>query len=225
MAVKVHKNVEQGTEEWLAMRCGLITASEMKLIITPSKLQFAKNDKCRAHVYELAAQRITQYVEPMYISDDMLRGTTDEIEARSLYGKLYAPVEEVGFITNDSTGHVMGYSPDGLVGDDGLIEIKSRRQKFQIQTIVSGGAPDEYMLQIQTGLLVSGRKWCDFISYCGGLHLFCHRVYPDAEMQESIIQAVIECEQEISRVIGEYKERSAGLHLTERLLTEEEMTI
>jgi len=62
----------QGSEEWHALRCGLLTASEMKLIITPT-LKVASNEKERAHLYELLAQRITKYVVPTYVSDDMLR--------------------------------------------------------------------------------------------------------------------------------------------------------
>src|SRR3546814_6407235 len=68
----------QGSEEWLQARCGLLTASEMKLIVTPT-LKAANNDKTRTHLYELLAQRVTGYVEPHYISDDMLRGMDDEI--------------------------------------------------------------------------------------------------------------------------------------------------
>ncbi|MBP8296363.1 MAG: YqaJ viral recombinase family protein [Burkholderiales bacterium] len=179
----------QGSDEWLAARCGLLTASEMKLIITPT-LKAASNDKERAHLYELLAQRITRYVEPHYISDDMLRGRDDEIEARALYAQHYAPVEEVGFITRDFGGVVtIGYSPDGLVGADGLIECKSRRQKYQVQTIVAGAMPDDYLMQVQTGLLVTGRAWCDFISYCGGLPMVPIRVYADARVQEAILDA------------------------------------
>jgi predicted phage-related endonuclease len=166
--IRYHHNIEQGTEEWLAMRCGILTASEMNLIVTPT-LKPASNDKERAHLFELLGQRITGYVEPRYVSDDMLRGQWDEIEARIKYRDHFGPVTECGFITNDDHGFVIGYSPDGLVGDDGLIECKSRRQRFQVETIVSDSVPVEYMLQLQTGLLVSGREWIDFISYCGGM--------------------------------------------------------
>jgi hypothetical protein len=112
----------------------------------------------------LLGQRITGYTEPRYISDDMLRGHDDEIEARIRYAEHFAPVTECGFVTNDDHGFVIGYSPDGLVDDDGLIECKSRRQKFQVETILADKVPEEYMLQIQTGLLVTGRKWLDFVS-------------------------------------------------------------
>ena len=101
----------------------------------------------------------------------------------------YAPVTEIGFVTNDQFGFVLGYSPDGLVGDDGLIECKSRCQKYQIQTLTDMIAPDEFMLQLQTGLLVTGRKWIDFVSYCGGLPMVTIRVHPDPDIQGAIIHA------------------------------------
>src|SRR3546814_7698252 len=75
----------------------------MKLIVTPT-LKAANNDKTRTHLYELLAQRVTGYVEPHYISDDMLRGMDDEIIARDEYTKHHAPVEQTGFITNDKWG-------------------------------------------------------------------------------------------------------------------------
>ena len=185
-----HYDVKQGAEEWLALRCGILTASEMKFIVTPT-LKPASNDKERAHLFELLGQRITQHTEPRYISDDMLRGHEDEIEARIRYAENFAPVTECGFVTNDDHGFVIGYSPDGLVDYDGLIECKSRRQKYQVETILADRVPEEYMLQIQTGLLVTRRKWLDFVSYCAGLPMYVKRVFPDARYQEAIIAAAI----------------------------------
>lgn len=204
MSVIYHQTVEQGSEEWLSLRCGILTASEMKHIITPAKLQYSSNDKEKSHLFEIAAQRITKYVEPHYVSDDMLRGMTDEVEARILYDKNYAAVTECGFITNDRYGYEVGYSPDGLVGDDGLIECKSRRQKFQIESICSNKMPSDYIIQVQTGLLVSERKWCDFISYSAGLPMFTFRVYPDEKVQAAISSAIIEFNDRVDKVMEMY---------------------
>lgn len=194
--INYYDDIVQGSNEWLQIRCGLLTASEMKLALTPT-LKIANNEKTRAHVYELLAQRITQYVEPHYFNDDMLRGQTDEVEAKILYSERYAPVKEMGFITNSVGNATIGYSPDGLVGDDGLIECKSRRQKFQVETILSEKVPEEYMLQIQTGLLITERKWCDFISYSAGLPMLTLRVLPNEEIQKAIIEAVESFEKQI----------------------------
>jgi hypothetical protein len=224
MAITHHPELAQGSEEWMAARCGLLTASEMKLILTPS-LKIANNDKQRAHLFELLAQRITKYVEPRYIGDDMLRGMQDEIEARALYAEHYAPVTTTGFITRDDWGFTIGYSPDGLVGDDGLIECKSRRQKFQIETITEGEMPADYLLQVQTGLLVSGRQWLDFVSYSGGLPMARIRVYPDDKVQTAIIEAATVFEECLAEKLKLYQARiGAGklwLTPTERRVEQE----
>lgn len=199
----IHQELIQGSPEWLQARCGIITASEVKLLLTPT-LKVANNDKQRSHFYELLAQRISQYVEPKFVTDDMLRGQVDEIEARALYAKHYAPVEEVGFITNSKWGFTLGYSPDGLVGDDGLIECKSRRQKFQVETILSGVMPEDFMLQAQTGLLVSERKWLDFVSYSGGLPMMTVRVTPNKEVQDAILAAAASLEAAITTSLAAY---------------------
>lgn len=227
MSIIYHNDLIQGSDEWHAARCGLLTASEFKLILTPT-LKIASNAKERAHLWELAAQRISQYVEPSYISDDMLRGHEDEVEARILYAKNFAPVEECGFVTNDKWGFTLGCSPDGLVGSDGMIECKSRRQKFQVQTIVehyeSGVIPEEYALQVQGALMITGRKWCDLLSYSGGLPMARLRVHPDKEMQDAIIDAAAKFESRISEVVTDYHaalETNPDLIPTERRVEEE----
>lgn len=201
-------DVIQGTDEWHRLRCGVLTASEIKLILTPT-LKVASNDKERAHLFELVAQRITQYVEPHYVNDDMMRGHEDEVVARDLYSMRYAEVEEVGFITNDMLGFRLGYSPDGLVGDNGLIEIKSRRQKYQIETILSDAVPAEHILQCQAGLLISGRKWLDYISYCGGMPMSVIRVHPDARIQSAIVDAAAAFEDRAGKLMADYRAKLA----------------
>lgn len=202
--ITYHRDLVQGSEAWHQARCGLLTASEMKLIITPT-LKVARNDKATAHLYELLAQRITRYVEPHYISDDMLRGQVDEIDARGLYAKHYAPVEEVGFVTNSQWGFTLGCSPDGLVGDDGMIECKSRRAKFQAETIINGKMPSDYWIQVQTALLVTGRKYCDFVSYCGGMPMVTIRVLPHPAVQDAIIEAACAFEDSLTLKMATYR--------------------
>lgn len=224
MSITIHNDLIQGSDEWLAARRGLICASEMKLILTPT-LKVADNEKTRSHLYELLAQRVTNYVEPMYVSEDMLRGQDDELEARHLYSKRHAPVKEVGFITNDSWGFTIGYSPDGLVGDDGLIECKSRRQKYQVQTIIEwaseGTPPIEYVLQCQTGMLVSERKWCDLISYSGGLPMQPMRIHADEKIQAAIVDAATKFEARLAEKLAIYRRAAADLIPTERRVEQE----
>ena len=221
--IQYHPDLVQGSDEWIAARCGLITASTISTLVTPT-LKIASNDKERAQFYEILAQRITGYVEPAYISDDMLRGLDDEILARELYSKKYAEVTQTGFVTNDEFGFTIGFSPDGLVDDDGLIEVKSRRQKFQIQTILDWEVPSEYVMQIQTGLLVTRRKWCDYLSYSGGLPMACIRMFPDPKIQEAIVLAATRFEAKIAEKMAQYNVKlmdRISLTPTERTVVQE----
>lgn len=207
MTITYHKNFIQGSEEWYAQRTGLLTASEMKLIITPKKLDYAQNDKEKAHLYELAAQRINQYVEPSYIGDAMLRGQDDESYARETYHESYASVETVGFVTNDRWGFTIGYSPDGLVGDRKQIEAKSRKQRLQLETIINWKLPDEHVIQVQTGLLVTERDSLDYISYCGGMPMATITIEPDQKIQEEIVKVATIFHEKLDRLIQQYKDR------------------
>jgi hypothetical protein len=225
--IKYHEELTQGSDEWHAIRCGLLTASEMKLIITPT-LKVASNEKEKGHLYELLAQRITGHVEPRYISDDMLRGKEEELDAIEAYAKAYAPVTTVGFVTNNKWGFTIGYSPDGLIGDDGLIECKSRNQKYQIRTLVNYVSADEidpdFMIQVQTGLLVTERAWCDLVSYCGGLPMATVRVMPNKVIQDAILEAAIAFESRLAVARSEFNavlESGARLIPTERKIHQE----
>lgn len=222
-----HPDVVQGSDEWLALRLGLLTASEMKLILTPT-LKMASNDKERAHLFELLAQRVTGYVEPHYISDDMLRGIADESRAVAKYEEKHGPVDRVGFITNNKWGFTLGYSPDGLVGKTGAVECKSRRAKYQVQTIIenvgidrSETIPAEFLMQCQTGILVAELEWVDFVSYSGGLPMATIRVHPDERVQTAIIEAAGEFEQRIAEKLEIYRAASADLPMTERVIETE----
>jgi len=223
--ITYHPEITQGSEEWRAARCGLLTASEMHLMLTPSTLKASSNDKERAHVAELAAQRITKYVEPSYVSDDMLRGMDDEIAARAIYAKAYAPLETVGFITSDKLGFPIGYSPDAkLVGQNAGIEVKSRRQRFQMETICNLAMPTEYAIQLQTGLLVSEWEWIDFVSYSSGMPMVTMRIFPDEVIQKAIASAAKHAEERIALKIAQYTDviaSGARLIPTERRIYEE----
>ncbi|HEX7961618.1 MAG TPA: YqaJ viral recombinase family protein [Terriglobales bacterium] len=227
MTITYHTNFIQGEDAWHAARCGLLTASEMKMIITPT-LKAASNEKERTHLYELLAQRITKYVEPQYISDSMLRGIDDENDAIAMYSKKYAKVESVGFVTNDKWGFTIGYSPDGLVGSEGQVECKSRSQKYQVQTICDYVSADtispDFMIQAQTGLLVTERKWCDLVSYCGGMMMATVRVFPDEKIQSAIVDAATAFEKRMGEKIIQYNivlSSKARLVPTERKIRQE----
>ena len=109
-------------------------------------------------------------------------------------------------------------SAEELVDDDGLLEIKSPRAKNHVKTVLSGGVPMEYMAQLQTGLLVSGREWVDFISYSGGMKMWRKRVHRQPKWFEAIIAAVRLFEANAAEMMRLYDEATDGLPMTERMI-------
>jgi len=216
MTLTIYDTLEQGSEQWLDARAGLVTASVVGKLITPS-LKLADNETSRGLIETLAAERITGHVDFVFPNADMQRGTMDEPYCRDIYAANYAPVTEVGFMRLDTDDYSLGFSPDGLVSDAGLIEIKSRRPRIQIQTILSGSIPMANRAQIYCGLFVSGREWLDFISYAGGWHMYVERVYPDPQWFEVIHEATVKAEKDIADLIKRYEVASQGLVLAERV--------
>ncbi|WP_285189894.1 lambda exonuclease family protein [Rhodococcus sp. MEB041] len=216
----VHPDILQGSDEWHAQRRGIVTASMVGKLVTAKTLQVASNQESRGLTAQLVAERITGWTDPTFMNDDMMRGIEDEPRARDKYSKHYAPVVETGFMVREFDGMKLGYSPDGLVGDDGLIEAKSRRPKIHLETILSGHPPIENMAQLQCGLLVSGREWIDYLSYCGGMPMWVHRVKPDQRWFDAITAAVVAFERNAAEMIRLYRESVEGFPTTEREITE-----
>lgn len=221
MTLTIHTDLVQRSDEWYAARRGIITASMVGRLITPKAIRVADNPDSRRTALLLAAERITGWTEPSYINDDMWRGIEDEPLARDIYAEHYAPVDEAGFMTEDKWGYQIGYSPDGLVADDGLIEIKSRRPKIHLETILAGTPSAEHMAQLQCALLVSGRDWIDYVSYCGGMPLWGYRVEPDQKWFDTILAATRALENTIADMLRVYADSVVGLPRTERTLTQE----
>jgi hypothetical protein len=205
----------QGTEEWMDQRRGIVTASVVGRLLTATGKP-ANNDTSRTLTAQLVAERITGWTDPTFVSDDMLRGHDDEPRAVEVYAEHYAPVTTTGFMVRDDWGFRIGYSPDGLVSDDGLIEVKSRRAKKQLQTILEDEVPAENMAQLQCGLLVSGRAWCDYVSYCGGMPMYVKRVLPDRDWFDSIETAVTAFEDVADAMVSVYEIAVQGRPTTER---------
>jgi hypothetical protein len=215
MTIETFRDMDQGSEEWLQARNGIITASEMNLILTPT-LKASNNEKTRAHVWEIAAQRINGYTEPSFIGSNGYRGHSDEVIARQLYSERVEPLEEVGFYTRDFGAFKIGYSPDGVtVLSNGGIEAKSRLMKFQTEVIVTNEVPTDHKLQIQTGLLVTEWDWMDYVSFCGGMPMWVIRVFPDPVYQAAIIDAATDFEAKVQEQVLAYQDRIAGAVLIE----------
>jgi hypothetical protein len=189
----------------------MLTASSINKIITPAKMQpvTTKDGSPTAHQYEMIAQRLTNYVEPTFQSFDMQRGNEEEVLARAVYSEKIAPVQEVGFVTNDEWGFTLGCSPDGLVGEDGGVEFKSRANKFQVETILSEGKMSDFTLQIQASLLVTRRAWWDFGSYSNGMNLAVYRFFPDPVVQDAIIAGARAFYERVEALMTVYQGRLA----------------
>lgn len=220
-----HHDIEQGTDEWHTLRRGKITASAVSPLITGTGKP-ANNDTSRAQLLQLLAERITGESDASFYNDDMARGHLLEPLARDLYAKHYSPVIECGFITRPfDSGLVLGYSPDGLVGNDGLIEIKSPRQKNHLKAMLADEVPAKYVPQIQLGLAVTGRDWSDFISYAPGLPLFVHRCQRDEAVIAQLIAAAEVAELELQRLMAVYTEAAGRYPATEPIQPEQEIVI
>ena len=216
MTLRIFDNMEQRSEAWYAARCGIVTASVVGKLLTPT-LKVADNDTARGVTASLVAERITGHVEPTFTSDDMWRGIEHEPIARDLYSGHHGEAVECGFMRLDGDGWTLGYSPDGLVGNDGLIEIKCPRAKGHVATILADAVPTYYMAQLQAGLLVSGRKWIDYVSFCAGLPLYVKRVTPDPAWQDAIVAACQQFEANAAQMLAAYAKAIDGLPTTERI--------
>lgn len=183
----------------------------------PPVYSVADNDTSRAITATLAAERVTGFTEDTPMSRDMYRGVWSEPFARDLYSGHYEQAVEVGFMRRDEDGWTLGYSPDGLVGEDGLIEIKAPRSKTQLLTAITDEVPAHYMAQCQAGLLVSGRKWLDFVSYVGGMHIYVKRVTPDPQWFAVIEAACCTFETNAAALVDTYSKRVEGRPVAERI--------
>ena len=221
MTLTTYPDVIQGTPDWDDVRRGLVTASAVGALITATG-KVAANEGSRTLTNLLVAERITGHTDPTYQSDDMLRGLMDESRATAKYAEHNGvEVAEMGFMTREIDGHHLGYSPDGLVGDDGLVEVKSRRQKKHLATILADAVPPENVVQLQAGLLVSGREWIDYISWCGGMPMWTKRVLPDPVLHVAIVEALAVFEENAARMLADYAARTKGLPATERINLDE----
>lgn len=171
---------KQGSPEWFEARRGIATASGMSKLITA---EFARpSESMLPYIYELLADKYTGGVPlgvESYTSRAMQDGIDLEAEARKCYKFIAAgeEVSEVGFCVSDDGR--FGCSPDGLVGEDGGLELKCPLPKTHIRYLVENRLPAEYKAQVHGSMIVTGRKWWDFMSYAHGLPEFRIRVEPD----------------------------------------------
>lgn len=203
----------QGTEEWHLARLGKVTASGIADVM--AKGRDGKPSATRAN-YEarLVAERLSGRPTETFQSAAMLHGTETEGQARACYTlETGNPVEQVGFINHPEL-EMAGASPDGLVGDDGLVEIKCPNTATHIQTILTGKIPGDYMKQMQFQMACTGRQWCDFVSFDprmpDDMQLHIIRVPADQVMIAEIETAVREFLGDVAQTIRFLQERAAA---------------
>lgn len=193
---------EQGTDEWFAARSGVVTASEFATVLAKGR-GGGESVTRRKYMLTLAGEIITGQVADKWEGNRHTeRGKAMEGEARDAYA-LIADVEpaQVGFLRRGR----IGCSPDSLVGASGLLEIKTKLPHLQIEVLEYGEVPTEHMAQIQGQLWVSGRDWCDFVSYWPGLPIFIKRVWSDNDYIARLSVAVSEFVADVDSIVSKYK--------------------
>jgi len=207
--MEIIKEIEQGSEDWFALRYGWITASKFKDVLSGGR--GGAPSKTRAsYMLQLAAEAVTDMRVETYSNEYMEWGTETEPQARNMYEFVSGnTVEEVAFIRFGGD-HKIGCSPDGIIGDDGMIEIKCPKTTTQIETYLSGKMPTVHRAQVQGQLWVSGRQWCDFVSFDprinGEASFFCQRIERDddyiKELEAKCFQFEVELLEMINKVRG-----------------------
>lgn len=197
--------MEQRTEDWYKARLGKVTASRVASVL-------AKKDSATRADYltDLVLERLTGNPTEMFVSSAMQWGTDTEPQARMAYeAHTNNLVDEVGFIDHPTIAN-FGCSPDGMVGQEGLIEIKCMSSKNAIETLIAGKAPTKYIPQMQTQMAVMNRQWCDFVSFDPrlpeDLQLFVIRVDRDdeyiAKLEEEVTAFLEEVELTVIKLKG-----------------------
>lgn len=188
---------EQGSADWFRVRAGIPTASCFNDILTkgrggePSKTR-------RTYMLKLAGERLTGIPMEAFSTIHMQRGHEMEEEARRAYSMITdLDTKPIGFIRRGDTGA----SPDSLVGDDGMLELKTKLPHLQIDLLLSDETPKEHYAQCQGQLWIAEREWVDLGSYWPGLPMFVKRIYRDEPFIEKLKSAVDEFNQQLSEVV------------------------
>lgn len=199
--------IEQRSDEWFAARIGKVTASKVADVIAKTQSGFAAS---RAnYMAQLVCERLTGQREEFFISGAMQHGTDTEPLARAAYESLKdVLVDEVGFVPHP-TIEMAGASPDGLVGDDGLLEIKCPNTATHIDTLLTQTVPSKYNTQMQFQMACTGRLWCDFVSFDNRLpeelQLFVKRVPRDdvfiKQTEDAIVKFLAELDDKINKLM------------------------
>jgi putative phage-type endonuclease len=198
--------MEQRSEEWFQARLGKVTASRVADVL--SKIKSGESASRRNYKIQLVSERLTGEKQESYINQAMQDGIDREVFARDRYVQQFGEVEEVGFVNHPTLE--AGASPDGMVGDDGLLEIKCPMGTTHTETLMTQEVPSKYIPQIQFQLRCTGRKWCDFVSYNPmfpeHLQVFVKRVEADEVYQMELDKEIEAFLLEVQTIIDRLKE-------------------
>ena len=199
---------EQRTTEWFQARLGKVTSSRVADVIAKTKTGYSASRE--NYMAQLVVERMTNKISGSYTNAAMEWGVANEKFARAAYElKMDIMVDETGLVDHP-TIPMAGASPDGLVGEDGLVEIKCPNTATHIETLLSGEPDAEYVKQMQWQMACTSRAWCDFVSFDPrmpeNLRLFIKRVERDdsqiAELEEEVRKFLAELEGKVLRLKG-----------------------
>ena len=200
------QQVEQRTEEWFTARLGKVTASRVNDVMAKTKTGYSASRD--SYMTQLVLERITQTKAESYTSAAMMHGVEQEPFARAAYEAAQGVmVEEVGFIPHP-TIDMAGASPDGLVGDDGLVEVKCPESKGMLETLLTKKVPAKYFAQMQFQLSCTGRQWADYVVFDPRMppkaQLFVTRIPRDnefiTEMEAEIVKFLAEVDSQVQQL-------------------------
>lgn len=209
-------DIVQGSAEWHAIRIGKVTASRVADVVAKTKTGWGAS---RAnYMAELIAERLTGEAAERFTNAAMNWGTEKEPDARAAYEFFRdASVTEVGFVAHPIIS-MTGASPDGLVADEGMVEIKCPNTATHLDTLLTQAVPAKYNTQMQWQMACTGRKWCDFASYDPRLpesmSLFVKRVERDDKMifdlEKDVSSFLAELDEKLSKLDGIYGLKEAA---------------
>jgi putative phage-type endonuclease len=201
--MNIIESCEQGSAEWLSLRLGKVTASKVSDVLSKGRGS-APSKMSETYMIELIAEVLTGNSKPFFENDAMRWGTETEPQARAMYAvnNDFVDVKEVAFVEHNEQ---IGISPDGLIGEDGLLEIKCPNTTTQIKRALSNDYSADYKAQIQMQLWVTEREWCDFLSFdprldCEAGYLQ-QRVFRDEEYIEEMKTKVYAFVEKMNEII------------------------
>ena len=198
--------IEQGTPEWFAQRLGKVTASRVADVIAKTKTGYSTSRD--NYMAQLVCERLTGTVAESFTNAAMAHGTETEPLARAAYeSKADVLVDEVAMISHPTIENA-GASPDGLVGDDGLVEIKCPNTATHIDTLLTQTVPGKYITQMQWQMACTDRQWCDFVSFDPRmpkeLQLFVKHISRDEDyismLEKEVLSFLMELDVKVSKL-------------------------